>query len=68
MPSIPVKGMTCQHCVQSVKEAVSRIDGVTNVAVDLLAAQVSWEDSHPAQPVASAVVAEAIKRIGFDVN
>jgi copper chaperone len=30
-----VTGMTCDHCVRSVTEEVSEIDGVTDVAVDL---------------------------------
>ncbi|GAA4951057.1 heavy-metal-associated domain-containing protein [Actinoplanes utahensis] len=31
----PVTGMTCGHCVTSVTAEVSRIPGVTDVAVDL---------------------------------
>ncbi|MCW2583595.1 MAG: copZ [Klenkia sp.] len=30
-----VTGMTCQHCVASVTEEVSELDGVTGVDVDL---------------------------------
>jgi copper chaperone CopZ len=30
-----VTGMTCSHCVASVTEEISTIDGVTDVAVDL---------------------------------
>lgn len=30
-----VRGMTCEHCVRSVTEEVSKIDGVDRVAVDL---------------------------------
>lgn len=30
-----VKGMTCSHCVSAVSEEVSRLDGVTDVQVDL---------------------------------
>jgi len=35
-----VTGMTCAHCVASVTEEVSAIDGVTDVAVDLAAGSV----------------------------
>lgn len=35
-----VTGMTCAHCVASVTEEVSAIDGVTDVAVDLAAGTV----------------------------
>lgn len=30
-----VTGMTCKHCVRSVTEEISEIDGVTGVAADL---------------------------------
>ena len=30
-----VTGMTCEHCVKSVTEEVSKIDGIESVAVDL---------------------------------
>lgn len=30
-----VTGMTCEHCVASVTEEISEIDGVTGVDVDL---------------------------------
>lgn len=31
-----VSGMTCGHCVASVKEEVGRLDGVTAIDVDLV--------------------------------
>ncbi|MDQ4098059.1 MAG: heavy-metal-associated domain-containing protein [Actinomycetota bacterium] len=30
-----ISGMTCGHCVNSVKEAIEVLDGVTDVEVDL---------------------------------
>lgn len=36
-----VTGMTCEHCVRSVTEEVSAIEGVTDVAVDLPAGRVT---------------------------
>lgn len=32
---IAIEGMSCQHCVSHVKEALSELNGVTNVEVDL---------------------------------
>jgi copper chaperone len=32
-----IQGMTCSHCVASVTEELSRLPGVTNVNVDLVA-------------------------------
>ncbi|GLY46940.1 heavy-metal-associated domain-containing protein [Lentzea sp. NBRC 102530] len=42
-----VTGMTCGHCVSSVTEEVSRLDGVTNVSVDLPTGQVTITSEHP---------------------
>ena len=35
MKNYTVKGMTCGHCVMSVKEEVGALEGVSNVEVDL---------------------------------
>lgn len=32
---LKVSGMTCQHCVKTVKEAFRTIDGLINVDIDL---------------------------------
>ena len=33
--SLKVEGMTCQHCVQTITDALGKIDGTNKVAVDL---------------------------------
>ncbi|MFT4578822.1 MAG: copper chaperone [Nitrospinales bacterium] len=33
--SLKVDGMTCQHCVQTITDAVEKIAGTNKVAVDL---------------------------------
>jgi copper chaperone len=33
--ALKVEGMTCQHCVQTITEALGKIAGTNNVAVDL---------------------------------
>lgn len=38
-----VVGMTCEHCVRSVKEEVAKIDGVNSVAVELESGLVTVE-------------------------
>jgi copper chaperone len=52
-----VTGMTCSHCVASVTEEISAIDGVTNVAVDLPtgAVTVTSEQELDAEQVRAAV-------------
>ena len=42
-----VDGMTCAHCVMSVTEEISAIDGVTNVAVALPSGAVAVTSEHP---------------------
>ena len=45
--TLPVYGMTCSHCVKAVTKALSRIDGVNEVAVSLddNSAIVSYDES-----------------------
>jgi copper chaperone CopZ len=39
--SFVVSGMTCEHCVSSVTEQVSALEGVSGVKVDLQSGQLS---------------------------
>ena len=64
MPSITVKGMSCQHCSMSVTKALQSLPGVTNVNVDLLSGKASYEADPPLDP---AEVKKAIEKIGFEV-
>ncbi len=64
MPSIKVKGMTCNHCKASVTDAVSKVPGVTSVEVDLLKGEAAWTEQ---SPVDVAAIRKAIIDIGFDV-
>ena len=60
-----VVGMTCGHCVASVTEEVGKIDGVTNVDVDLASGQVTVESD---QPVDDAAFAAAVDEAGYTVS
>ena len=59
-----VEGMTCSHCVSAVKNAVSAISGVTDVAVDLTEKTVTVE--HDESVVAACIKCE-IEEQGYDV-
>lgn len=59
-----VVGMTCGHCVNSVQTEVAKIDGVTDVDVDLATGQVSVQSD---QPVSDEAFAAAIDEAGFEV-
>lgn len=66
MPTVTVKGMSCEHCKKSVLEAVSKIKGVSEAQVDLKAGLASWTDADPASPAIVEDVKKAIKAIGFE--
>ncbi|QGK70552.1 cation-transporting ATPase [Allosaccharopolyspora coralli] len=57
-----VTGMTCQHCVMSVTEEVSEIDGVTDVQVDLPTGALTVVSS---QDVSERAVRSAVDEAGF---
>ena len=42
-----VSGMTCAHCVMSVTEEITALDGVTDVAVDLPTGAVAVTSERP---------------------
>lgn len=65
MRAIRVKGMSCQHCVKAVTKALEEIQGVSEVKVDLLSGDVSFEE---AELVASDLLAEKIKKAGFELG
>ena len=50
-----VKGMTCEHCVASVREEVSAIAGVTAVDVDLASGRLTVTGEATPEDVAAAV-------------
>ena len=55
-----VAGMTCGHCVRSVTEEITAIDGVTDVAVDLPTGAVAVTSDRPLDEArVRAAVAEA---------
>lgn len=60
-----VSGMTCEHCVASVKEEVSKISGITGVDVNLESGVVTVESE--SKPDAEAVAA-AIDEAGYELG
>jgi copper chaperone len=59
-----VTGMTCGHCVASVAEEISKVDRVTDVAVDLASGQVTITSDGPLDGDA---VAAAVDEAGYAV-
>ncbi|MBF6439600.1 heavy-metal-associated domain-containing protein [Nocardia cyriacigeorgica] len=62
--TVTVTGMTCGHCVSSVREEVGRIDGVTSVDVDLASGLVTIGSTAPVERDAIAV---AVDEAGYQL-
>ena len=54
-----VTGMTCDHCVLSVREEVSEVAGVTDVDVDLASGRLTVSGRDISDDAVKAAVAEA---------
>ncbi|SDK06943.1 copper chaperone CopZ [Sediminibacillus albus] len=63
--TIQVKGMTCGHCQEAVKEALVELEGVHGIEVHLDSGKVdvSYDDAL----VTKAMMTEAIENQGYDV-
>ncbi len=60
-----VDGMTCSHCVSSVTEEISALDGVTSVSVDLHSGGTSRVTVASSAPVPVAAIREAVTEAGY---
>ncbi|MEV0347733.1 cation transporter [Nonomuraea sp. NPDC050680] len=59
-----VKGMTCGHCVSSVKEEVGEVAGVTSVEVDLASGLLTVDSE---SLIDEATIVAAVKEAGYEV-
>lgn len=59
-----VTGMTCGHCVASVRDEVSKVDGVSAVDVELATGAVTVTSERPVDPAA---VAAAVDEAGYEL-
>jgi len=64
MTTVKIKGMTCNHCVMAVKKALSGIEGIRNVEVDLTAGTATFVEE---KPISRETIKEAIERAGYEV-
>jgi len=60
-----VTGMTCSHCVASVREEVTKVDGVSAVDVELATGTVIVQSEGP---VDRAAVVAAVDEAGYEVT
>ena len=63
--TVNVSGMTCGHCVQSVKNELAKVPGVDAVEVDLASGKVEISST---DPVDSAAIAAAVDEAGYEVS
>ena len=63
--TLNVEGMTCDHCVQTIKEAVNNLVGISRVEVDLENKQVAVEYDKALVKLDS--ITDKIVEIGFEV-
>ncbi|GIH49872.1 heavy-metal-associated domain-containing protein [Microbispora rosea] len=59
-----VTGMTCGHCVSSVKEEIGEVPGVTGVEVELATGLVTVESD---SPLDTATIRAAVEEAGYEV-
>ena len=62
-----VTGMTCGHCVSSVTEEISKLPGVSEVAVDLVPSGASAVTVTSAGPLDEPAVREAVDEAGYEL-
>ncbi len=64
MSTIKIKGMSCEHCVKAVSEALEGIKGIKNVRVDLSSGEATFEEEGALD---MSLVREAIRKAGYEV-
>ena len=64
--TLKIQGMTCQHCVRSVTQALESQEGVARAEVDLQAgrAQVEYDDAR----VTPRALAHAVAEEGYEAE
>lgn len=62
---LKVKGMTCQHCVMSVKKALGVLEGMKNVQIDLAKGEVRFDNT---KEIGFTQIVKAIEDAGYEVT
>lgn len=65
--TVTVSGMTCEHCIASVKEELGELDGVREINVDLHADGVSSVQIESDRELGSEEISGAIEEAGYRV-
>ncbi|MFI7493751.1 heavy-metal-associated domain-containing protein [Kocuria sp. M4R2S49] len=65
--TVNVSGMTCGHCVMSVTEELTELEGVESVDVDLMAGGVSPVVLTSSRELPEDEIKEAVEEAGYTV-
>ena len=65
MKTLKIKGMSCQHCVKTVKKTLEEIEGISNVFVDLANGTASYEET---RPVDGETIRQKIEKAGYELG
>ncbi len=63
--TITVAGMTCGHCVSAVQSEIGKLEGVTDVSVDLASGQVTIVGE---QEPDSEALRSAVEEAGYEMQ
>lgn len=58
LETVVVTGMNCEHCVDSLTEEISQLDGVSVMEIDLASGLVTFVSEEPVDPYELAEVVE----------
>ncbi len=61
---LKIKGMSCEHCVRRVRDALLELEGVQGADVSLDDGSAAVEHS---EGITSSILAEAVEDAGYDV-
>jgi len=61
--SLKIEGMSCQHCVASVKKELDSMDGITASDVSVGTARVEFDDSRTSRDE----ISRAVQNAGYKV-
>lgn len=62
--SVQVQGMTCEHCVAAVRGEIGKLDGVSDVTVDLESGAVTIDS---AAPLDAEALRAAVDEAGYEL-
>lgn len=63
--TVNISGMTCEHCVRSVTEELTALDGVNNVEVNLNQNGISTAVITSSHELDASAIGEAVSEAGY---